>query len=908
MESFVSFGSWLKRRRKALDLTQKDLADRVGCSVAAIQKIEREERRPSRQIARLIAEALEVPEEQVPLFMKIARGERQPEALPALAMPEQPLLTVAVSPGGEEPSPLDAASAPSAIPPPRRHLPAPPNPLVGREVELAEITRLLQDPHCRLLTLTGEGGIGKTRLSLEIAHQAARLDPPWQQKQLSGGVYFVSLSPVSDPAELLPTLADALGYTFSGGGSPFSQLSAYLSSQRLLLVLDNLDHLISEARLLADIIAQAPGVRLLVTSRERLKLQGEWVFELSGLPYPDPEQAAAGSRGEGRPPDLERLQRYSAVALFLQCARRRQVHFTVTPENEQAILRICSLVEGMPLGIELAAAWLPTLSVEEICREIERDLKFLSAPTRDLPERHRSIQAVFDHSWEMLTPEAREVLRRLSVFRGGFQRQAAEQVAGADLLTLSELVDKSLLRRATGGRFDLHELVRQYSAHRLQADPEIETETRDRHGEFFMNLLRAREGELRSGRQKDGLLELNLEMANLRLAWDWAIRRRQILNLRKGTVPLKVYHELRNLFQEGETLFRNALEMMQSGQGLMPEDEPELFGFEVLLGDILAQYAWFSFRLGKIDQSLEMLQRSKDLLAKYNERIVYADVLWYMARACWAAGDFDQAAAAAAESLELNQALGREWQITMVTLCQGGMAHDLGDEAQAEELLRLALARSRQSGDPRLVTMAASYLARTLLSQGDIEGAQALLSEGLSLSAETGDRFSRGLALEGLALAARAAGDGAGACRLLEECIALFREIGDLWSLARALNHLGEAALGDGDANRARACFHEALLIAQRSGAQANTLDALAGLAAWFGHQGQALTAYEATLHILSHPSGGEKRRRKALALQAGLERSLGEEQRQAAAAHAGEVSFDQFVQSLTALWPEAWG
>ena len=300
--------------------------------------------------------------------------------------------------------------------------------------------------------------MGKTRLAIQAAEQ--------HLNEFAHGGAFVPLASVGSIDEVISAIANAIKFTFFGPSDPKEYLLSYLHEKQMLLVLDNLEQLLLEnpleaniADLLIEILQQAPGIKLLVTSREALNLQEEWLFEVQGLAFPETAQ-------------MEGFEEFDAVTLFVQRARRAFPKFTLSEENRAEIAHICRLVEGMPLAIELAATWMRTLSPAEIAVEIESSLDFLSTTVRDLPERHRSMRVVFDRSWQMLSPQEQQVLRNLSVFRGGFQRQAAEQVAGATLSILSTLVNRTLLRRAAAGRYDLHELVRQYSAAQLASEPQ----------------------------------------------------------------------------------------------------------------------------------------------------------------------------------------------------------------------------------------------------------------------------------------------------------------------------------------------------------------------------------------------------------------------------------------------------
>jgi predicted ATPase/DNA-binding SARP family transcriptional activator len=378
-------------------------------------------------------------------------------------------------------------------------LPVPPTALVGREAELADLADMLANPACRLLTLVGPGGIGKTRLAVQAAAE--------QRAGFPDGVAFVPLAPLGSDAFLVPAIAEAVGLTFSSRPDSKVQLLNYLQEKELLLLLDNFEHLLAGAELLGDILRHAPGVSILATSRERLNVQAEWVVEVAGLQVPREDRA-------------EGITDYSAVALFLQSARRVQAGFALSEVEQRSVVQICRLVEGMPLGIELTAAWVRALSGAEIAHQIECGLGFLTTSLRDVAERHRSLHAVFEHSWSLLSAEERCVFGRLSVFRGGFGREAAEQVAGATLSLLAALVDKSLLRRIPTGRYDMHELLRQYAAEQLQAAGETE-QTRDRHLAFFLALAETAEPEVHGAQQEQWFDRLEADHDNLRAALEW---------------------------------------------------------------------------------------------------------------------------------------------------------------------------------------------------------------------------------------------------------------------------------------------------------------------------------------------------------------------------------------------------
>ena len=346
------------------------------------------------------------------------------------------------------------------------NFPASLSPMIGRDEELAEIVNLLSTPACRLLTLLGPGGIGKTRLALETAQRMA------ENPTFPNGVYYVALQPLSAPDFMLSTIADSLDFQFYSGVEPQQQVLDYLREKALLLVLDNVEHLLQSVGLLVEILRTAPGVRILATSRERLNLREEWVLELDGLAVP----------AEAKVEDLEA---YSAVRLFLEQAQRVSVGFTTTDEQLSAIARICRLVEGMPLALELAASWVRAMSCKQIATEIEHSLDILETTARNVEPRHRTMRAALDQSWHLLNDAEREVFGKLAVFQGSFSREAAEQIAGATLRILSALVDKSMLRLDSQGRYDLHELLHQYAGEKLAETPEEYDAAQERHCTYY---------------------------------------------------------------------------------------------------------------------------------------------------------------------------------------------------------------------------------------------------------------------------------------------------------------------------------------------------------------------------------------------------------------------------------------
>ncbi|HYO87157.1 MAG TPA: LuxR C-terminal-related transcriptional regulator [Candidatus Limnocylindrales bacterium] len=456
-------------------------------------------------------------------------------------------------------------------------------PFVGRSRELAEIARLLTEPNCRLLTLVGLGGMGKTRLAqVALREQAGR--------HADGG-FFVPLEALSSPEQTAQAIAAVLNVRLNVSGDPARALIQYLRPMHILLVLDNFEHLIEGAEFLSELLAEAPRVQLLVTSRERLRLVEEWVYDVAGLDVPT--DAAC-----------EAVVDFSALQLYAASARRVQPRFSLE-EDCTAVVRICRLLEGMPLALELAASWARALSTEEIGHEIERSLDILNTSARNVPEGHRCMRAVLDQSWAMLTDAQRSVFARLSVFRGGFRSDATEVVAQATRADLAELLDKSWLRRSSDtGRYSLHELARQYGAERLHELNGDEFAIRQRHARFYAEFLDAQWSRLRGDDYKAAYQDIEAELDNIRTAWRWNVEHLNLIPLHQSLRSFWVFFDSGSRFREGEQLLSEAvIRVRRAG--------PE---YHALLGRLLARQGALQFSLDQFLTAQSILEESLALL------------------------------------------------------------------------------------------------------------------------------------------------------------------------------------------------------------------------------------------------------------------------------------------------------
>lgn len=674
MEVLPSFGEWLRDRRKRVGLTQGELAARVGCSVSAIRKIESGLRRPSRQIAELVARSLEVPDDWRDVFVKVARGERRLDSFFLNAVTLE-----------TEREFHESRAKPFAS------LPIPATPLIGRSPELSQLIRLLRTPECRLITIVGPGGIGKTRFAIEAAQIA--------QSDFYDGAVFVSLASVSSPRLISSAIGQAFGMIFQGAGRSEDRLIVELKDRELLLILDNMEHLLEGADIVSTILERTKRIKVLVTSHARLNLQGEWSFEISGLPVPPPEQT-------------EGIGDYSSVRLFVESARRSDRDFWLEPQDEKWVSQICQLTEGSPLAIELAASWIRLLNCKEIAHEIAQSLDFLSSESAGLPKRHRSIRAVFDYSWQLLTPDEQVTLSRLSVFQGGFLREAAGHVASARLETLSRLVDHSLLKRTVLRRYEIHDILRGYTLEKLKQNSDDFLDTRTRHSRFYSAWLASLEDDIRGERQIGALRLIAEEIDNIRLAWNWAISHSMYPEIRQAIASMSWFYEMRGWYQEGAETFQQAVDLFCVGRpgGCQSEDEAAETEHTLTHGRLRAQMAHFLMCSGQYRRALEEYEKAHDLLEAIPDNIGLADVNRGIARVHYKTGDFQSAVEACLKSLEIGKRVDYDWN-SKVCHTLAGIIHFAAEELDsAQKHLEMSLDCSVT--DLRSTALAKAYLGR----------------------------------------------------------------------------------------------------------------------------------------------------------------------------------------------------
>lgn len=630
--------------------------------------------------------------------------------------------------------------------------------LIGREAEQADLVgRLCATPQ-RLITLVGPGGVGKTSLALAVVTAlAARADTPFPD-----GIAVVPLATAAQVADVPLAIARALGLPPQSARPVSDQLVGALRDRRLLLILDNLEQLLSPSAgdtvtaLIDHLLQAAPGLRILATSRERLQLHAEWVLTLGGLGLP---QIAQGAPSEDA----------AAVRLFIERARHATSDFALRPEDAPLVARICGSVEGLPLAIELAASWTRALSLSEIAGELERALDFLARSERDRPTRHHSMRAVLDHSWQLLDTAERLTITRLAVFRGGCDREAATSITGTNLQTLTALIDKSLLWRAEvngSTRFTLHELVRHYAAERLAEDPADHAATAARHSAYYAGLIQGVITRQTGGSSPEGWAQLTRDSENGRAAWMHAAAAGDpalVLAMARG---LMIFYDVRGWVREAVTLFAEAAAALRARAP----------SAHAALGVALGHQGYFMIKAGQLHLAAPLLHEAATLLEAVGARAEQAHVLihlgtieQYAVRFTLAQTHYDQAARLAAEA-------GDDFTRLWATYFLGAVAQATGAYDVAERLFVTCIAAWRGQGYSRGMTSSLNMLAETLRLAGD-PSAESYLDESLQIARTTQDTQATASCLRELGAQALMRGDIAIAHQLLTESCALAREL-----------------------------------------------------------------------------------------------------------------------------------
>ena len=578
---------------------------------------------------------------------------------------------------------------------------------MGRVHELSKIRELLNDKSVRLLTILAPGGMGKTRLAIEVAHG--------QVDRFADGLYFVPLAPITSSDDMITAIGDTMGFMFHGEQSPSKQLLAYLQDRSLLLILDNFEHLLDSASWITEMLQVSPDVTVIVTSRERLNLHGETIYTLFGLHYPTWDS----------PDDIFT---YDAVNLFMQCARRIQVDFEVEPVNLSQLRHICKLTAGMPLAIELAVGWIDILSLEQIAGEIQQGLDILETELRDLPVRHRSIRATFDRTWHRLTHDEQTIFAKLSVFRGGFTLSAAQAIAGAEVRHVRRFTQKALVQSEIEDRLSIHELLRQYAAEKLLNGGDSD-DAEQAHSVYYLNFLAERDHDIKGRRQQAGLQEIQIDFENIRKGWLWAIQHNQYSSINPALDALVNFGEMSFSLTNTRTLIQQTIPALQS----LADKNGQL-----TLDRVIIRCERVNYLLGEAIDA----DKLRDILIGLRTRDTHHEIAYCLeilgTHYHWRAGDYDAAMACYDECLALWRRQGDDFYVAQVLRNVHHVYRIQNQVDHSLESLRELVSIRREIGDDINLCASLCVIGWVLCFYGEFQEADALQDEALRIQERIG--------------------------------------------------------------------------------------------------------------------------------------------------------------------------
>ncbi|MFL5734618.1 MAG: tetratricopeptide repeat protein [Chloroflexia bacterium] len=841
MNSNSPFGPWLKQRRRALDLTQQDLARRANCSLQTIVKIEGGERKPSKQVAERLAECLSIPPPERPAFVLFARADNT-----AL----QPGL---LSQAGDR-APWRTLQQRHLVPH-DNNLPAQINLFVGREKQVVSAANLLRRSGVRLLSLTGPPGIGKTRLALQVGLEML--------PEFENGVYFVALAAVHDPRLVVSSIAQTLGVPEAARKPLLESLKSYLRDKRMLLLLDNFEQVVPAGPLVVDLLEAARWLKVLVTSRSILHLYGESELRIPPLSLPPP-------RGHPkRAASAEQLAEYEAVELFVERATAVRADFSLGPDNALPVAEICRRLDGLPLAIELASARIKFLPPQAILARLENPepgdrLRLLAGGARNLPARQRTLRGAIAWSYDLLDLAEQALFRRLAIFVSGFTLQAAEavvsgqwpvvsDVGGGQTLAhersegswplttdlLASLIDKSLLRSdllppprpeqpgrpgrdEREPRYVMLETIREYGLDQLEESGEKDA-VAERHAAYYLDLAERAEPELRGPRQAAWLDALEVERDNLRAA------------LRRLEETGAASDALRMAGLLGWFWFRRGYisEGRERLSGALTRAEAAGLGRTAAMAKALAAAGRLADHQGDSEAARALYSRSLAIYEELGDPLGTGSTLSALAFTGFREGNRDEARASYERSLAIFREQGPQGALGVATAVRGlgDLALNEGDYAQARSLYTESLDIFKSLGDKYSIATLLNGLGNVALDLGDYASASSLYDEGLAIFQELGFKYGVAGSLSSLGEAARCQADYAAACSLNEQGLAIWKELGDKWNTAMTMHNLGHAVHHTGDLARAAATFAESLALFREAGARMGIAMCLAGLA-----------------------------------------------------------------------------
>ena len=785
----LAFGEWLKRQRMGRGLTREQLAHQIGCAVVTLRKIEAEERRPSPQIVERLAEILEISKSERINFLKYARGDWSQAR-------------------GEniQETPWQASTSP------RTNLPAPLTSFIGRAKEQKEVIELIGKN--RLVTLIGPPGIGKTRLSIEAARQLLADFPD--------GIFFVELAPLDEPSLIAPTTLQALGYVESKKLSADKQLMQGIGDKRILIVLDNCEHLIQDAAAFASqLLSACPYLKILATSRESVRVTGEWLFAVPMLPVPEADSSIP----------VENVPEFAAVVLFAERARAVHSNFTLDTNNLQSVVSICARLDGLPLAIELIAAQMRLHSAQSLLERLNDQFILSTEGVRDAPSRQISLRYAIGWSYKSLTPDEQRLFANLSVFSGGFTLSAVEGIFSSYFAEISisalitSLLDKNLLQRSTNSpgevRLTMLVTIQQFALDCLQQLGD-ETEVRNWHLSYFLDLAERADQQIHGPAQGAWMDRLDMELDNFRTALNWSLAGQQTEKILRLLAALGWNW----LVRWSPSEYRNWLDHIRT--------LPELDNHPETYAQILNTAVHQEWVAGNFSDARAFVEESKEIwqeLGTTGERGL-AEALYLSGMIPLMEGNYVEAASYFEQSLGLYQKCGDRWGMAMAKFLLGNVTLWNEEEASTLRWLTQSFDLFDELGDPWGIARVSQRLGELFLKQGSYEKAQVHFDRHLRL--DEGLHFKQGtvVALYNLGNLFRHQGDYGQAKRYYEKSLSMCREFG--LKIDRGINlfSLGMLALHQNDYPQAMRYFIDYFATTRRSLEKPGLGDLLTGLAA----------------------------------------------------------------------------
>lgn len=759
-----TFGEWLRRRRKALDLTQVELAARVPCARGTIRRLESDDLQPSKQLAERLATALDVPEQMWPNFVRFARHRIQPDS-------SFDLFPTDIA--GIEDEPADTALPPQ---PTRRYaIPAAATPLLGRLHAMAATSELLLRPDVRLVTLTGPPGVGKTQLAMQVARQ---IQPRFQE-----GACFVTLAPLRDAVRVLPAIAQAIDLLDSGR-TIATALADRLRHEEMLLVLDNFEHLILAAPDIAALLSAAPALKVLCTSRIPLHILGEHEFVVPPLALPNPVHL----------PPLAALEANPAVALFIARARAAHPGFAVTNDNARQIAEICHRLDGLPLAIELAATYSKLFSPAALLSRLDRRLPFLTSGTRDAPARQRTLEAAIGWSYDLLNDVEKSCLSRLGVFWGNWSLEAAEEVCGGgiDVInTLASLVDHSLVQsthsKGDEVRFTILETIREFALLRLLESAETSS-VQARHARYFLSLAIDGEERLQGPDQVVWMQRLNADNNNLWAAFAWSLSAAGDVEMGlQAGAALWWFWWTNGQVGEGRQILLDLIQRAQDDD-LM---NTRAYGRALLGAGILAFFA------GDFEAAMPQFEQARDLGVQLNDKITHGYAIFMMGTVLVLSNQREEGHVIVTQGALLLRNAGpvATWHIGVTSLAQTLLSFEWGHLDEAQQHADAGMAIFRRLGQPYGIGLAYNYQGDVARLRGDYGIAAERYKAALPLLRRANARSEIPAVLHNFAHVLLMQGDFARAYALFVEALELHREIGNRMGIAECLIGLAFMAI-----------------------------------------------------------------------------------------------------------------